>query len=138
HLHVRTDSLPVEGNSDRPVAIIEKKHGMQFVCSRGCGEVKREGSSNHSYAMDFVRLSVFNRNSIDVHLLECALAFQIQGFTITFYPEKLVAPGLYVMCNFLGALEDVPAFANMRNIRLLLAVSDAFWTNCAVSKNAKV
>ncbi|KAG1081496.1 hypothetical protein G6F42_022928 [Rhizopus arrhizus] len=66
------------------------------------------------------------------------LLFILLYFTITFYLQQLAARGIYASfeiarITFPRSLEDIPAFFNLRNIRLLLAVNKVFWHKCVVS-----
>jgi hypothetical protein len=161
-----SNSAPPERGSARPDAAIYHEQQGSFVDSRGYGEAKPEGTSTHDISVDFLRLAVFCKNSIDVSLLDSTLAFQINSkfdttyslfywishhllfilldFTITFYLQQLTAAGIYASfeiarITFPHSLEAIPAFFNLRNIRLLLAVNKVFWQKCVVSdKPAKI
>ncbi|KAG1447203.1 hypothetical protein G6F55_011211 [Rhizopus delemar] len=139
NMHLQwSNSAPTERGSTRPDAAIYHKQQGSFVGSRGYGEAKPEGTSTHDISVDFLRLAVFCKNSIDVSLLDSTLAFQINNFTITFYLQQLTARGIYasfeIACiTFPRSLEGIPAFFNLHNIRLLLAVNKVFWHKCVVS-----
>ncbi|ORE12551.1 hypothetical protein BCV71DRAFT_190842, partial [Rhizopus microsporus] len=139
NMHLQwSNSAPTERGSARPDAAIYHKQQGSFVGSRGYGEAKPEGTSTHDISVDFLRLAMFCKNSIDVSLLDSTLAFQINNFTITFYLQQLTARGIYASfeiarITFPRSLEDIPAFFNLRNIRLLLAVNKVFWHKCVAS-----
>ncbi|KAG1046676.1 hypothetical protein G6F43_010850 [Rhizopus delemar] len=139
NMHLQwSNSAPTERGSARPDAAIYHKQQGSFVGSRGYGEAKPEGTSTHDISVDFLRLAVFCKNSIDVSLLDSTLAFQINNFTITFYLQQLTARGIYASfeiarITFPRSLEGIPAFFNLHNIRLLLAVNKVFWHKCVVS-----
>lgn len=66
------------------------------------------------------------------------LLFILLDFTITFYLQQLTARGIYASfeiarITFPRSLEGIPAFFNLRNIRLLLAVNKVFWHKCVAS-----
>ncbi|CAO3647915.1 unnamed protein product [Mucor fragilis] len=66
------------------------------------------------------------------------LLFILLDFAITFYLQQLTARGIYASfeiahITFPRSLEGIPAFFNMRNIRLLLAVNKVFWQKCVIS-----
>lgn len=98
NIHLQwSNSAPTERGSARPDAAIYHKQQGSFVGSRGYGEAKPEGTSTHDISVDFLRLAVFCKNSIDVSLLDSTLAFQINSkfdttyslfigcFTLAFY-----------------------------------------------------
>ncbi|KAI8372906.1 uncharacterized protein BYT42DRAFT_500969 [Radiomyces spectabilis] len=134
------DTIPAEGGQSRPDAVIVEKQQRLFVRSRGYGEAKAEGRSPHDISVDFIRLAVFSKDTIDVHQLDSAIGFQIHGFIITFYLSQLLPSGVNVMfeiarISFPRSLEGLPAFFNLRNVHLLLAINDVFWRLCVVSSN---
>ncbi|SAM00143.1 hypothetical protein [Absidia glauca] len=81
-IHLRwTNTIPTEKGKSRPDAVISQKPQLEFEGSVGHGEAKRQqGNGNkESLCMDTLRLSIFNKNTIDVNKLDAALAFQIHG-----------------------------------------------------------
>ncbi|KAG1146053.1 hypothetical protein G6F37_002985 [Rhizopus arrhizus] len=85
--------------------------------------------------MDTLRLTVFNKNAIDVNKLNGSLVFQIHGFNITFYVSRLVTNGIYAFfeiayLRFPQSLNDLPSFINLKNMKLLLGINDVFWRLC--------
>ncbi|SAM00144.1 hypothetical protein [Absidia glauca] len=81
--------------------------------------------------MDTLRLSIFDKNTIDVNKLDAALAFQIHGFNITFYLTRLTAKGIYTFVEiahlrFPQSIEDLPSLLTLLNIKKLLGINDVF------------
>lgn len=92
NMHLQwSNSAPTERGSARPDAAIYHKQQGSFVGSRGYGEAKPEGTSTHDISVDFLRLAVFCKNSIDVSLLDSTLAFQINSKFDTTY-------SLFIVC----------------------------------------
>ncbi|KAI8372901.1 uncharacterized protein BYT42DRAFT_536446 [Radiomyces spectabilis] len=87
------DTIPIT----RPDAIIVEKQQRLFVRSPGYGETKAEGRSSHDISVKFFRLTVSNKDTVDVHQLDSAFDFQIHGFIITFYLSQLLPSGVNVM-----------------------------------------
>ncbi|KAI8372904.1 uncharacterized protein BYT42DRAFT_646874 [Radiomyces spectabilis] len=85
------DTIPVED------AIIVEKQQRLFVRSPGYGETKAEGRSSHDISVKFFRLTVSNKDTVDVHQLDSAFDFQIHGFIITFYLSQLLPSGQLMM-----------------------------------------
>jgi hypothetical protein len=86
NMHLQwSNSAPPERGSARPDAAIYHKQQGSFVDSRGYGEAKPKGTSTHDISVDFLRLAVFCKNSIDVSLLDSTHAFQINSKFDTTY-----------------------------------------------------
>ncbi|KAF7732149.1 hypothetical protein EC973_006404 [Apophysomyces ossiformis] len=143
-VHLRwTNTLPAgEGGKSRPDVILSEKRQLQYETTIGHGEAKRfQGSaSNFNLCMDTLRLIIFNKNAIDVNTLNAAIAFQIHGFSITFFLARLVASGTYVYYEIARfrlpqSLEDLHTFVTLKNLKLLLAVNDVVWRLCKRSDN---
>ncbi|KAI9261944.1 hypothetical protein EDC94DRAFT_635030 [Helicostylum pulchrum] len=126
-----------ESGSLRPDATISKIHQRDFGPSFGFGEVKVAYTStdNHALCHDLLRLGVFSKDTIDINKLQAALTFQIHGFHVTFFLTRLRHDGMYIMqeigdLTFPRSLEELVSFVNLKNIRTLLMISEAFWRLC--------
>ncbi|CAO3640917.1 unnamed protein product [Cunninghamella blakesleeana] len=144
-VHLRwKNTIPIEGGKSQPDAIISKKQQLEYEGSIGYGEVKvNQGSSRYSLCMDTLRLAIFSKNAIDINKLDGALAFQIHGFTITFFISRLVTNSIYVFyevanLHFPESLNDLPSFVTLTNITLLLGINSIFWRICKKSDDTAV
>ncbi|KAG9298147.1 hypothetical protein G9A89_002584 [Geosiphon pyriformis] len=134
------------GRAKQPDAIISDINQLSWGSSRGHGEVKAQEEINNLYSLctDLVRVAVLNKDAIDFFNMNCILGFQVVGKSligqhITFYLTTLLYDGMYVMVevgllNVPMSLEELPAF--LTSLDTLLVVSNAFWTNCAMSRPA--
>ncbi|ORX48477.1 hypothetical protein DM01DRAFT_255700, partial [Hesseltinella vesiculosa] len=139
-----TNTLPTEGGAARPDAILSEKRRLQHDTAIGHGEAKRyQGNANNfSLCIDTLRLIIFNKNAIDVHALDAAIAFQVNGFSLTFFFTRLVAYGTYVFFEIARfrlpqSLEDLHTFVTWKNLKLLLAVNDAVSRLCKRPTHAR-
>ncbi|CAO3658616.1 unnamed protein product [Rhizopus stolonifer] len=121
----------------RPDATISKLCQRDFGPSLGFGEVKlaRPSTDNHALCHDLLRLAIFAKDTVDVNKLQATLTFQINGYNITFFMTRLRHDGVYLMqeigqLTFPRSLEELASFVNLKNIRTLLMVTEAFWRLC--------
>ncbi|KAI8092010.1 hypothetical protein BDF21DRAFT_377051 [Thamnidium elegans] len=126
-----------ESGEIRPDATISEICQRDFGPSRGYGEVKlaRPTTDNHALCHDFLRLATLAKDTIDMNKLQAALTFQINGFNIIFYLSRLRHDGIYIMQEigrlaFPRSLEELASSVNLKNIRTLLMVTEAFWRLC--------
>ena len=126
-----------ESGDIRPDATISKIHQRDFGPSLGFGEVKiaRPTTDNHSLCHDLLRLATLAKDTIDSNKLQAALTFQIHGFNITFFLSRLRHDGIYLMqeigqLTFHRSLKELVSFVNLKNIRTLLMITEAFWRLC--------
>ncbi|CAO3620111.1 unnamed protein product [Mucor hiemalis] len=133
------------GNSRRPDAIISSVKQLEFGASLGFGEAKRYEKDCNRYGRchDLLRLAIFTKNAIDINKLNGSLSFQIHGFNISFFLTRLDHRGIYTMVElghmrFPESIEELPSFATLRNLKILLAINDAFWKLCQPSKEPEL
>ncbi|CAG8515579.1 10438_t:CDS:2 [Paraglomus occultum] len=126
------------GRAKQPDAIISNVDQLSWGSSRGHGEAKVQEEVDNLYSLctDLIWIAVFNKDAIDFYNKDCMLGFQVIGSHITFYLSTLLYDSLYVMVeighlNVPMSLEQLPAF--ITSLDTLLVVSNAFWTNCAMS-----
>lgn len=126
-----------ESREIRPDAIISEIYQRDFGPSCGYGEAKlaRPTTDNHALCYDLLCLATLAKDTIDTNKLQAALAFQINGFNITFYLSRLRHDGMYIMQEigrlaFPRSLEKLASFVNSKNIRTLLMITEVFWRLC--------
>ncbi len=71
----------------RPDATVTKIQQLKYGCNLRHGEVKTKTSTCdiHALALDLLRINVLAKDTLDHNKLSHTLAFQIHGFTVTFY-----------------------------------------------------
>ncbi|RCH93605.1 hypothetical protein CU098_006825, partial [Rhizopus stolonifer] len=117
---------------------------LVFGGSVGYGEAKtRQGCCSKVLCLDTLRLAIFTKNAIDVSKLDGALAFQIHGFNITFYLNRVTAKGIYTFreishIRFPQSLEDLPSLLTLVNIKNLLEINHIFWSICKKSEHPDI
>ncbi|ORZ04023.1 hypothetical protein BCR43DRAFT_71119 [Syncephalastrum racemosum] len=89
--------------------------------------------------MAIFRLGVAYKRAIDKHDLPACLAFMTAGYSISFFIVSKRHDGLYTIVEiaslaFAFSLSGLHAFATRKNLDLLAAVNQCFWTNCAVEQ----
>jgi hypothetical protein len=94
--------------------------------------VTRQRTDHHALWHDLLRLGILTKDTLDQNKLEGALSFQIHGFHVTFFLTRLRHDGMYIMqkigeMTFPRSLEELTTFVNLKNMRTLLRVSEAFW-----------
>ncbi|KAI8967868.1 hypothetical protein BDF20DRAFT_828470 [Mycotypha africana] len=126
-----------ESGEKRPDATISEIYQHDFGPSLGYGEVKvaRPTTDNYALCHDLLRLATLAKDTIDINKLQAALTFQINGFKIIFYLSRLRHDGMYIMqeigrLTFPSSLEELASFVNLKNIRTLPMVTEAFWRLC--------
>ncbi|KAG1149547.1 hypothetical protein G6F37_000157 [Rhizopus arrhizus] len=82
-----------------------------------------------------LRLAIFAKDTVDANKLQAAMTFQINGYNITFFLTRLRHDGMYLMqeigqLTFPRSLEELVSFVNLKNIRTLLMITEAFWRLC--------
>lgn len=144
-VHLRwTNTIPNEKGKSRPDAVISEKRQLVFGGSVGYGEAKtRQGCCSKVLCLDTLRLAIFTKNAIDVSKLDGALAFQIHGFNITFYLNRVTAKGIYTFreishIRFPQSLEDLPSLLTLVNIKNLLEINHIFWSTCKKSEHPDI
>jgi hypothetical protein len=76
-------------------------------------------------------LATFAKDTIDKNKLQAALIFQMDEHNITFFLSCLNHDGMYPMqgighLTFPRSVEELIFFVNLRNIRTLLMLTEAF------------
>ncbi|EIE90692.1 hypothetical protein G6F46_005654 [Rhizopus delemar] len=126
----------------RPDATISKLTQLVFGPSLGFGEAKVAQATCDKYMLchDLIRLAAFTKDTIDENKLYASLSFQIHGFNVTFFLTRLRHDGIFVMqeiahMTFPRSIEELASFINMKNLKMLLKITEAFWRLCAISDN---
>ncbi|KAG2213127.1 hypothetical protein INT47_011276 [Mucor saturninus] len=110
----------------------------------GFGEAKiQQDFWSKLLCLDTLRLAIFTKNAIGVHILDGALAFQIHGLNVTFYHNQVAAKGIYTCkkiahIRFPQSLEDLSPFFTLINIQKLLMVNHIFWDTCKKSQHPDI
>jgi hypothetical protein len=138
-------SSPESGSNNRPDAIISNIIQLGFNFSLGFGEAKKVEKNCNTYDLcrDLLRLAIFTKNTIDINKLHASLSFQIHGFNISFFLTRLDHHGIYTMVEvghlkFPKSIEELPSLATLVNLKILLAINDAFWRLCRPSKEPEL
>ncbi|KAG2228730.1 hypothetical protein INT48_001164 [Thamnidium elegans] len=131
-----SNKKPEENKDMRPDATITKIQQLKYGYNLGHGEVKTKSSTcdNHALAHDLFRVSVLAKDTLDHNKLAHALAFQIHGFTITFYMMTLQFTRIYTLfeiarMNFPRSLFEISTFLSLKNIKTLAFVCEIFWSS---------
>ncbi|CAO3671158.1 unnamed protein product [Rhizopus stolonifer] len=123
-----------ESGDIHPDATISKIHQRDFGPSLGFGEAKiaRHTTDNHSLCHNLLRLATLAKDIIDGSKLQAALTFQIYRFNITFFFDTPTTRwnvsharnwSTHASCS----LEELVSFVDLKNIRTLLMITEAFW-----------
>ncbi|KAI9480454.1 MAG: hypothetical protein EXX96DRAFT_480952 [Benjaminiella poitrasii] len=122
----------------RPDAIISTLVQYDFGCPLGFGEAKvgNISTTKQSVNLDIFRLGITCKRAIERHGLPACLAFMINGYEISFFIVSKRHDCLYTMMeiaslNFASSLSNLHTFATRKNLDLLAAVSNCFWSICA-------
>jgi hypothetical protein len=128
---------PEENNDMRPDATITKIQQLKYGFNLGHGEVKVKSNTcdNHALAHDLLRINILAKDTLDYNRLSNVLAFQIHGFTITFYLMSLQFTGLYTLfeiarMTFPRSLTGLATFISLKNLQLLVFICETFWSCC--------
>lgn len=122
----------------RPDATISTLVQHDFGSPLGFGEVKVGSTSTtkKSVNLDVFRLAITCKRSIERNNQSQCLAFMINGYNISFFVVSKRHDTLYTMIeiasvNFASSLSNLHCFATRKNLDLLSAVSNCFWSVCA-------
>ncbi|KAI9487339.1 MAG: hypothetical protein EXX96DRAFT_472309 [Benjaminiella poitrasii] len=132
------DMSKIDLTDMRPDAIISTLVQYDFGCPLGFGEAKvgNISTTKQSVNLDIFRLGITCKRAIERHGLPACLAFMINGYEISFFIVSKRHDCLYTMMeiaslNFASSLSNLHTFATRKNLDLLAAVSNCFWSICA-------
>jgi hypothetical protein len=138
-------SSPESGSDKRPDAIISTVTQLEFNSELGFGEAKKveKDCNANGLCRDLLRLAIFTKNTVDINKLNASLSFQIHGFNISLFLTRLDHHGIYTMVEvghlkFPKSIEEIPSLVTLRNLKILLAINDAFWRLCRPSKEPEL
>ncbi|KAG0936198.1 hypothetical protein G6F57_012446 [Rhizopus arrhizus] len=127
------------------VLVADPEKSLEFNSALGFGEAKKVEKDCNTYGLcrDLLLLAIFTKNTIDINKLNASLSFQIHGFNISFFLTRLDHHGIYTMVEvghlkFPKYIEELPSLVNLRNLKILLAINDAFWRLCRPSKEPEL
>ncbi|KAG2227437.1 hypothetical protein INT45_007462 [Circinella minor] len=133
------NALANDSGDKRPDATLTKLIQLSYEPRLGFGEAKvvQPTTNNNDLCHDLLRLGIFCKEAINTHHGNACLAFQIHGFTITFYLMRLRHDGVYTMYEiakvlFPRSLEELSSFISLKNLRSLAQVSESFWRLCQI------
>ncbi|KAG0747806.1 hypothetical protein G6F16_011521 [Rhizopus arrhizus] len=128
-----------------PEKSVHKVTQLEFNSALGFGEAKKVEKDCNTYGLcrDLLLLAIFTKNTIDINKLNASLSFQIHGFNISFFLTRLDQHGIYTMVE-VGhlkspkSIEELPSLVNLLNLKIFLAINDAFWRLCRPSKEPEL
>ncbi|CAO3632387.1 unnamed protein product [Mucor fragilis] len=119
----------------RPDAIISTLVWHGFGCPLGFGEAKvgNISTTKQSVNLDIFRLGITCKRTIERQDLPACLAFMINVYGISFFIVSKRHDCLYTMMEIasLNFASSLHTFATRKNLDLLSAVSNCFWSICA-------
>ncbi|KAI8988509.1 hypothetical protein BDF20DRAFT_833353 [Mycotypha africana] len=95
-------------------------------------KVAQPTCDKYMLCLDLTRLATFAKDTIDENKLNASLSFQIHGFSVTLIFTRLRHDGIYIMqeiahMTFPRSVEELATFISMKNLKMLLKVTDVFW-----------
>ncbi|KAI9263569.1 hypothetical protein EDC94DRAFT_518018 [Helicostylum pulchrum] len=120
----------------RPDAIISTLIQLKFGNRLGYGEVKPgdDSTTTLSLCVDTLKLAVLSRNTCfkNEHPI---ITFQVNRFTLIFYMTQKIHNRFYTMIEIgrvhvPNALSSTQSFVTMKNLQVLLRVTQLFWYCC--------
>ncbi|PHZ11878.1 uncharacterized protein RHIMIDRAFT_19900 [Rhizopus microsporus ATCC 52813] len=115
---------------------------MKYYHNLGHGEIKVNYCSNHTLALDLLRISILAKDTLDFYKLSNSFGFQVSDFTVVFYLMSLEFYGIYTMTEIARiklpkSINELAAFLSQKNFRSLLYVCQVFWSNCSIASDQK-
>lgn len=120
----------------RPDAIISTLVHLKFGRHLGYGEVKPDDDSTttQSLCVDTLKLTILSRNTClkNEHPI---LTFQVDAFQLIFYVTQRIHHRFYTKIeigwvNVPDSLSSIQSFATLKNLQILLRVTQIFWYCC--------
>ncbi|EPB92175.1 hypothetical protein HMPREF1544_01000 [Mucor circinelloides 1006PhL] len=112
------DKIKLKRSINLKWPIIDKLYwkALVFEHSLGSGEAKIAQCIPDKYNLchDLLHLALFCKETIDKNQLNASLAFQINGFSLSF-PRSL---------------EELASFVSLKNLNTLMRISEMFWRTC--------